>query len=67
MATQGAAAVDEVAEEGPDEARGAEVVDDQMGKTDAISAAKATILLTIAPILPMSGEQKIILMWPITR
>ena len=45
MAAQGPALVDEVAEEAeeaPDKARGAEVVDDQIGETDAISAAEAT-------------------------
>ena len=48
--------MDEVAEEAPDEARGAAVVDAQMGKTEAISAAEVTILLVIAPMMPMSGE-----------
>ena len=56
VTAQGVAAVDEVAEEAPDEARGAAVVDAQMGKTEAISAAEVTILLVIAPMMPMSGE-----------
>ena len=46
----------EVAEEDQDEARGAAVVDAQMGKTDAITAARATILLASALILPIRGE-----------
>ena len=56
MAAQGAAVVDEAAEEAPDEARGAAVVDAQMGETGAISVAEATILLVIAPMMLMSGE-----------
>ena len=56
MAAQVAAAVDKVAEEDQNEARGAAVVDAQMGKTDAITVAAATILLVTAPMMPMSGE-----------
>ena len=55
-----------VAEAAPDEAQGAVVVEqehNQAGDTDAISAAGATTSTAIAPILPMSGEQKRILRW----
>ena len=63
VAAQGAAAV---AEEAPDEAQGA-VVHDQAGHADAIGAAGATISTAIAPILPMSGEQKRRPRWQMTR
>ena len=56
ITAQVAAAVAEVAEEDQDEARGAAVANAQMGETDAITAARATILLASELILLMRGE-----------
>ena len=60
----------EVVEAAPDKAQGAVVVDqehNQAGQTDATGAAGATTSTAIAPILPIVGEQKRILRWPMAR
>ena len=55
---------------GADEAQDAVVVDqdhDQAGQTDAIGATGATTSTAISPFLPIVGEQKRILRWPMAR
>ena len=67
VAAQGVAAV---AEEAPDDAQGAVVVNlehNQAGHTDVISAAGATTSTAIAPILSMSWEQQRIMRWQMAR